>query len=264
MQTLNLIRKESGDICYDIIQFPDGEPHVVLHDIDRKDVVKVVCRIANPNDLFILMQVGDILNRQAVCWELYISYLMSMRMDRVIDFGESFSLRVVANVINGLNPHRVTVLEPHSMVTTRLIHRCESDNGLWELPDALFVFPDDGARKRYAAMNLRGVRCSKVRDTKTGNLSGFRIENPEIISESDKPLLVIDDLCDGGGTFAGIAAEIRKVAPDRKMAIYVTHMVNPRGIKTLSDNYDHVAFTNSYKDWQNDALPANVEVVEVV
>lgn len=36
--------------------------------------------------------------------------------------------------------------------------------------------------------------------------------------------------------------------PDRKLAIYVTHMVNPKGITTLSENYDEVYFTNSYKD----------------
>ena len=64
--------------------------------------------------------------------------------------------------------------------------------------------------------------------------------------------------------FAGIATEIRKVAPDRKLSIYVTHMVNPKGIITLSENYDEVYFTNSYKDWQNEILPKNVKVIEVV
>lgn len=39
-----------------------GEPHIVLKEINRKDDVAVVCRVANPTDLFILMQVGDILN----------------------------------------------------------------------------------------------------------------------------------------------------------------------------------------------------------
>lgn len=63
MQILNLIRPEKSDVKYEVIQFPDGEPHIVLNGIDRKDDLTVVCRICNPTDLFILMQVGDILNR---------------------------------------------------------------------------------------------------------------------------------------------------------------------------------------------------------
>lgn len=94
MQVLNLIRPEKSSIKYKVIQFPDGEPHIVLKDIDRKDYLSVICRICNPTDLFILMQVGDILNRQGVLFSLNITYLMSMRMDRVISYDESFSLMV--------------------------------------------------------------------------------------------------------------------------------------------------------------------------
>jgi hypothetical protein len=64
MQILNLIRPEKSDVKYEVIQFPDDKPHIVLNGIDRKGDLTVVCRICNPTDLFILMQVGDILNRQ--------------------------------------------------------------------------------------------------------------------------------------------------------------------------------------------------------
>ena len=37
MQILNLIRPEKSDVKYEVIQFPDGEPHIVLNGIDRKD-----------------------------------------------------------------------------------------------------------------------------------------------------------------------------------------------------------------------------------
>ena len=35
MQILNLIRPEKSDVKYEVIQFPDGEPHIVLNGIDR-------------------------------------------------------------------------------------------------------------------------------------------------------------------------------------------------------------------------------------
>ena len=70
---------------------------------------------------------------------------------------------------------------------------------------------------------------------------------------------------DAGGTFVGIANKIREVNPDRKLAIYVTHMVNPKGITTLSENYDEVHFTNSYADWDEYMkLPDNVRIIKVI
>lgn len=37
---------------------------------------------------------------------------------------------------------------------------------------------------------------------------------------------------------------------------------NPKGIKNLSENFNHVWFTNSYKDWDN--LPENVTMFKVI
>lgn len=74
MQVLNLIRPEKSDIKFKIIQFPDGEPHIVLNGIDRKDDLTVVCRVCNPTDLFILMQVGDILNRHSMKAEVVAKF----------------------------------------------------------------------------------------------------------------------------------------------------------------------------------------------
>lgn len=267
MQTLNLIRPEKSDVKYNIIQFPDGEPHIILENIDRKDDVAVVCRVCNPTDLFILMQVGDILNRRGVLFRLDIVYLMSMRMDRVMSYNESFSLNVVAQVINDMFPQAVHVLEPHSHKTQDLIDEYWGDiqSPKPNFEGYLWVYPDKGAYQRYDGSASTQVLCSKVRDIATGKLSGFKIENPEILEEfDDKPLVVLDDLCDGGGTFVGIAKELRKAAPNRKLSIYVTHMVNPKGILNLSENYDEVYFTNSYKDWQNETLPNNVKVIEIV
>jgi ribose-phosphate pyrophosphokinase len=127
----------------------------------------------------------------------------------------------------------------------------------------LQVFPDEGAMLRYRGDEKLNVICNKVRDPQTGHLTGFKILNPEVIENNpDKPFMVIDDLCDGGGTFAGIASLLNEY--NRKKSIYVTHMVNPKGIKTLTDNYDQVLFTNSYKNWFEDIIPNNVTVVSVI
>lgn len=264
MQTLNLIDYNKSDIKYQIINFPDGEPHIKLGEIKRKHSVQVYCRICNPNDLFILLQVGDILNRQVVTFDLYIYYLMSMRMDRVITFEESFSLKVVGDLINTMNAKKVYILEPHSSAVFNVIKNCYLINTPnIDFNDYLKVFPDEGAMLRYNGDEKLHVICSKVRDPQTGHLTGFKILNPEVIENNpDKPFMVIDDLCDGGGTFAGIASLLDEY--NREKAIYVTHMVNPKGIQTLSENYDRVIITNSYKNWENENIPNNVSVYSVI
>lgn len=262
MQTLNLIDYNKSDIKYQIINFPDGEPHIKLGEINRKHSVQVYCRICNPSDLFILLQIGDILNRQGVIFSLRIYYLMSMRMDRVITFEESFSLKVVADLINNMNPSYVLILEPHSEIVFKLIENCSMiAPPKVDFNDYLKVFPDEGAMLRYRGDEKLHVICNKIRDPQTGRLTGFKILNPEVIENNpDKPFMVIDDLCDGGGTFAGIASLLNDY--NREKAIYVTHTVNPKGIQTLSENYDRVIITNSYKNWEN--IPNNVTVYSVI
>lgn len=79
----------------------------------------------------------------------------------------------------------------------------------------------------------------------------------------DKPLLIIDDLCDGGGTFCGVAKAFEKIGVSKdRLNISVIHMVNAKGIENLSKHFNHVWFTNSYKDWNN--LPDNVTLINLI
>lgn len=270
MQILNLIRPEKSDIKYNIINFPDGEPHIVLEEVNRKDRVMVVCRITAPRELFILLQVGDILNRQAVIFQLQIYYLMSMRMDRVISYNEAFSLSIVTGLINGMGAESVNVLEPHSSKVEQLIDNYWG-NITFTMPNFtgyIPIFPDAGAIIRYEYMGDHVLTCSKRRNPETGKIEEIIIENPELLDNEEtfsKPLVVIDDLCDAGGTFVGIAKKIKEISPNRRLAIYVTHMVNPIGIAKLSGWYNEVYFTNSYEDWSTVLdLPSNVSVIKVV
>lgn len=271
MQVLNLIRPEKSDIKFKIIQFPDGEPHIVLEEVNRKKRVDIICRVANPNDLFILLQVEDILKRQEVVFSIKIYYFMSMRMDRVISFNESYSLKLVSDMIRRFEPFDVTVFEPHSEKCQYLLRSLGGSLQNKFLDDILncrgisdftLVFPDAGANERYFS-SKPFITCSKHRDPSTGKLLSFEIVD-DSQDDPELPLMVVDDLCDGGGTFAGIAQLLRSKYPNRKLSIFVTHMVNPKGIVILSENYDEVYFTNSYKDWQNEILPKNVKVIEVV
>lgn len=286
MQILNLANLDKSDIKYSISRFPDGEVQITLNEFSRKDNITVICRVTSAEDLFILCQINDILTRHGVEWNLKILYLMGMRMDRVMDFSRPFTLQIIANIIKQFSCNCISVLEAHS-------HRAYSMLGASEysylMPEELvvgsiacsekynLVLPDEGAYKRIGNFlsqhKITAVVCQKKRDVETGQLLGFQVMNPEVVLNATKPLLIVDDLCDGGGTFCGIAAEIRKIRPDIKINICVTHMVNPKGIENLSKNFDHVWFTNSYRDWNDfkaeygkaiPTLPENVTQINII
>lgn len=283
MQILNLANLEKSDIKYSISRFPDGEIQITLGEFSRKDEIEVKCRITSAEELFILMQVADILRRHGMRFSISIYYLMGMRMDRVMDFNRPFTLRMVVDILDSLCATSIAIFCPHSEVTTQLFRKtevipllpikwCEEEKYFWD--ECQVVLPDAGAVKRYFRENVPSdiIIGEKVRDVKTGEILSIKVRNPEAI-DGRWPLIMIDDLCDGGGTFVGLANAIREVRPDAVINIAVDHMVNPKGIENLSKNFNHVFFTNSYKDWNGlkaeygkavPTLPENVTQINII
>ncbi len=283
MQILNLTNVDKSDIKWSVSCFPDGEVQITLEGFSRKDSIAVKCRITNAEELFILCQVNDILTRHGVDWDLEIYYLMGMRMDRVMDFNRPFTLSIVAKVLRSFSCNNTGILEPHSNRTLSLLAASTIGNvipnelivGTQEFSEKYnLVLPDEGAYKRMCEtikrLQIPATICRKTRDVSTGKLTGFEIANPSSVIDASRPLMIVDDLCDGGGTFCGIATEIRKVRPDIQLNIFVTHMVNYEGITNLSKTFDQVYFTNSYRDWESRCklsgarFPKNVTQINII
>lgn len=265
MNHINLITKEGCQV----ITFPDGEKHLKLEHIDRKEPVVISCRITSSDDLFILMQLSDILNRQEVHVQtLNINYLMSMRCDRLFSLDESFTLKIVANVINLFNAEEVHIVEPHSSCTGRLINECYEYYPMYNmvdqmLEDYVICYPDKGAQQRYNYNCSRYICCEKQRDVETGKLLKFSISESKVDPYPDK-IVVVDDLCDGGGTFLGIAELLKSSFNPESLVLVITHAVQLEGLKRVAEVYDQVYVTNSYCDWDTkEGLPENVTVIEL-
>lgn len=263
MQVIDFINGKG----YKLIRFPDGEPHLELEPLNRKEPVSVRCRITNSDDLFLFMQLADILKRQCVAvMELEIFYLMGTRCDRLFDLNRPFTLSLVADVVNSLGAACVSLYEPHSVRACQLIRNVFSAHftktivrGLQERGDYRLVAPDNGALERYDEDEL-SVICQKHRDEATGALTGFSVRALKDVSGQN--LLVFDDLCDGGGTFVGLAPKLRGLAP-KSLSLAVTHAVQRAGIDRVAAYYDKVFITNSYKEWGSEDLPENVEVLNI-
>ena len=264
--TENILDFTKGE-GYNIISFPDGEKHLQLTKAVNKEPLKIVYRFANSDDVFIFMQLVDILQRMEVSVsELYIPYLMTMRCDRVFSLDRPFSLKVLANVINLMKADKVIILEPHSDKCLELINNSEALMSEVEIDDkkTQICYPDTGAKKRYFNIfkhNSTPITCKKVRDVNTGNLLKFDIEDKGNYRKGDK-IIVVDDLCDGGGTFLGIHNILKELEPT-SCSLWVTHAVQKAGIEKVAAVYDKVYITDSYKDWSKEELPENVVVKHI-
>ena len=274
---INLINPERSQVKYELTVFPDGEPHIKLEEIDRKKEYRIVCRITNPSELFVLAQVGYILKRQDVIFDIEITYLMSMRMDRVISFNEAFTLQIVAGIINALGAEKVYIFEAHSDRVFKEIFNSSSFDPLKNTTefsnferefilnaDNAICFPDHGALDRYSFMvspQVQTLCMNKVRDLENkGVIKSMELES--FIEGDISVITIIDDLCDGGGTFCWASSILREKFPNAKIQIFVKHLVNPVGLKKLAETFDAVYITNSYKDWDVTEYP-NVHVFKV-
>ena len=273
MKAIDLIDARYSEVEYDIFKFNDGEPHIkIISEIDHKQEYSIITRIRTTDDLFIVLQVGDILERHGVDYKLYLTYLMGMRMDRVMTFNEAFSLKLVTDMLKTIHPKQIYVFEPHSHKTLELLNAkefsmLEYDNTYSRFIDdiidnnhVLKCFPDNGAYKRYkdfiSNTNSNYVILDKKRDISNGNIVGMKVSstftNP--VNLPYDRIIIIDDLCDGGRTFIEAKKLLNEEYPDIPIDIFVKHMVNKNGLNNLMNNFNHVYITNSFDNYSRKSL----------
>lgn len=255
------------EIIFQNFTFSGGEPHIKIEpnfDINQK--ITITQRLNSFNDLGLLCIAVDALRRIGVNdMELFIPYFPAARQDRVMIKGEPLSVKVYADIINGMEFNKVYVFDAHSEVTPALVNNCEviPNHTFIEAVtksignDVKLISPDGGALKKiYKVSEFLGgvevVECSKSRDVKTGRLSGFKVYNDDL---QGADCLIVDDICDGGGTFVGLAEELKNKNAG-KLYLAVSHGIFNKGF-TVLDCFEKIFTTNSFKDFEG-------EIVEVI
>lgn len=298
MKTLNLVYPEKSEIKYKIYKFPDGQQNIELFTSDwaykEDSIVQIKSRLNNFNDLELIIATNACLrNLKVKEVHLFTPYFLGSRSDR--DFtegrgGNNYLKDVICPIINSLNFKTVTCIDPHSDVLEACIKGFRKrDNELLtsfalhgiygslsfktnvELNNFILVSPDAGASKKiYKLAEQIGyegdiITCSKDRDI-DGKLT--RTIVPLNFTELEKDFIIIDDICDGGATFINIAKEIKDNLIDRyktKQKIYltVTHGIFSKSFGELSQYFDNIYCTNSYKDIKGEASPQYVKQLNV-
>lgn len=269
MNLLNLLNSTKTDIPYQVFHFPDGQPHIkldmsVLEQLNRTIPVRILTRINTSNDLLLALLAKNSLDyHEFERVELVITYLMSARMDRIMNPGEPFSLKVVANLINSGGFKKVNIFDPHSEVSLALIDRAYPISNHYYVKDVLahhfreapgndfcIVSPDAGALKKIHQLAQfleidRVVECMKERDVKTGALTNF---TTAVSSLKGQTCIIVDDICDGGGTFVGTAKMLKEKGA-KEVILVVSHGIFSKGEQL--EYVDKIYSTNSFRQLDN-------------
>lgn len=267
MLLVNIKSRRQGErICtpLPVKKYPCGESIVSIPSewIDSVPVhFKITLHFESNDDLINLLLLNDAIRHQfgKLRVDLTISYFPYGRQDRRANYGDPHSLKVISGLINSCGFDTVYVVDPHSDVIEAVLDEVQVitvdsiirnaamlSRDLFVNYDAL-VSPDAGALKKAMkiakVLGLPIIKADKVRDTVDGKLTGFEVHSSHDIA--GQRLLIVDDICDGGGTFNGVANILRDKGVD-SIDLYVTHGMFTKGLDALRVNFTKVICYNYF------------------
>jgi ribose-phosphate pyrophosphokinase len=257
---------------YEWFKYPGGELQVRLKPETIESLsscfgIVVIHPIKNSDDVMKLLLLQDAINDITLSMPsnnmaVVIPYLPYSRADRRFVEGDCLGKKVFLNIITCVWPYaKIYTLDCHSNrfyyeYRDILVEKIIQDI-LVNDPEANIIFPDKGAQNRYADM-LSGDHpkyyCEKKRDPVTGKFLGFEVP---VIKDTTRNSYIIDDICDGGGTFLGIAEKLQ--IPN--LRLFVTHGIFSKGFDDLSKYFDKIYTTNSFTE---PCISDKVEVIDVI
>ena len=258
-----------GDAVRNVWRYPGGE--VGVRALQQPAPARLLARVHGSDDLLALVMFLAAVRGQVqhVC----IPYLPYARQDRVAVAGDPIAIDVLAELLATTGVRSFATVDAHSPASVAAFAkvgasltnvpmapwlarylaplRTRDDQSVW------FVAPDKGARTRTAAAAdasaQRGrpigvVHCEKVRDPQTGKLQGFRVGDDSPRELGPDPLVVIvDDICDGGGTFLGVASALRTHYGQMPLHLWTSHGIHSKGLDELATTFTTIGCTDSFR-----------------
>lgn len=262
--------------------FPDGSSFPVIEwDKNRgttfdtiiisQDEDNLSADLAQITQLGLLVQAIDTLFSYEEI-NLNLLYMPHARADRVFVQGMSNPLDFVCAMIYNITEwDNITVTDPHSEETLiRLSYHTGADIRVIEQKQVLndilvklepdfLVSPDAGAKNktkgirnylRRSDIHPRILHGHKKRNT-DGSIQEIKYTT-ELQKEDikDKTVVVVDDICDGGGTFIPYASMLREYKP-KEIILLTTFGIYSNGIELLEEHFDKVICKYRIKNFKN-------------
>lgn len=233
--------------------FPGGEPHAKIPP-ELNGPVLLFLKLRTWDEIGFAACVMDALrrNRKIEPLNAFIPYFPGARQDRS-DGHAPLTAFLMSKLL--ASRARTTVFDLHSETTyfigdivARLMPR---DLDIPLRTDVVgIVAPDAGATERaiefrdrfYPSAQL--VQCGKRRDATTGRLSGYEMQPLPF----EGRYIIVDDICDGGGTFNLLAEEFAKdpAAGRSHLEMFVSHGIFSKGLEAISPLIERITTTDSW------------------
>ena len=263
------------------ILFSGGEVHVQLPELSdfytmgniKNTYACIKCIIQDSNDLIAVRLVADAIEHLEIkLSSIVIPYLPYARQDRVCAKGQAFSKEVFRKMFDTYYIETWDIhSEDKSSVSSIGVHNLIQGHTFLDKvnkQNSILVSPDKGAMRRV--QNVREYCCrrdigmvvgSKTRNTRTGWIESYTLEDNTEDRVDGKDCFIIDDICDGGATFKILAKSLKDMGA-KSVTLFVTHGIFSKGWESLIDSgIDEVYTTNSLP--QSDTFPKdNIIVVD--
>lgn len=233
---------------YKKFYYPCGEMQVRFESYDPDRPVGITFKFDCNEEILELLFLVDALKREKVDirW-IQIPYMPYSRQDRVCTRGDSFSLKVLVDLLNNLQIPIYTC-DPHSDVMYALfndLHVITQDDIFFpqmQMEEPFWLIsPDGGALKKVYKLAERVkpkdvIVCNKIRNATTGEITGVQVAADNLLGLD---CYIVDDICDGGRTFIEIA-RVLKTKNCGKIILMVTHGFFTKGLKVFDGLIDEI------------------------
>lgn len=258
-----------------VTRFPDRTSQVWKLDFSRG--YNIQWDYEHDGEIFHLAQLLDLAVQECE-WamygvDLFIPYFPYARQDKDIDNQSTFALETLMSILNPFFPClNITTVDVHSKKPYNLVdeytnaftpdcdrfivpfHNTYPKSLLNRLQGYdILIFPDKGAKDRYSKLGGHAKKYSmhKVRNQQTGEITHMDFDDG--IPKLDGYVAVVDDICDGGRTFIGVADAIQGTQQNYEcLDLIVTHGIfsNVELLDELTRRYDEIITTDSlYQDF---------------
>jgi len=244
---------------FERFNYPTGESQVRLKRDPKPDEF-ILAEAFNWSEMMDVMVAAEVLRKLNLNNDILMPYLPFARHDRAFVRGDGEPLTVLRQIYLGLTTHNIVVIDPHSTESEPFRHIPQSNvanaalhmihdhcGGKYVLDGYAFAIPDKGAVPKaltWLTDDDVSVQCLKVRDGETGALSGF-----DVIADQDqvkgKRIILVDDICDGGGTFIGLAAKLVEMGAE-SIDLVVTHGLFTKGVDELLETFHRIYTLENY------------------
>lgn len=238
--------------------FPGGEPHVKVP-WDLSGDVLAFLKLRTWEDTGIAACLINALSQhdRIETLRIFIPYFPGARQDKTIrnSSDDPYSPLTISITGQMLIETEITVFDVHSQkardwlgMPTNLMPK---DLPIETKSDVVGVIaPDEGAAERaesfraafYPSAEL--IQCSKRRDPTTGRLSGYHM--PELAHRGR--YIIVDDICDGGGTFDLLADAFfhDPVGRESHLEMFVSHGIFSKGLDAIDSRIESITTTDSW------------------